>query len=90
MFSSFYEQINCYSSVILCVKPNDIAKGYASVYGNLKEKDFVAIPLSTVSKYDNAAKILFKEALFQPVNKTLTFTSTHGDAVVVYYKLERK
>lgn len=65
----------------------DIAKGYVSIYGSLKEKDFTDIPLSTISHHSEKSKIYFRTALDHEVKKNLVFTSKYGDKVVIYYKL---
>lgn len=71
------------------VSAADIAKGYVSVYGNLKEADLAEIQLSTISKYESKAKIYFRNALDHEVKKVITFTSKYGDKVEVHYVLKR-
>ena len=71
------------------VSAADIAKGYVSVYGSLKEADIAEIQLSTISKHESKAKIYFRNALDHEVKKVITFTSKYGDKVEVHYVLKR-
>ena len=75
--------------VSLKISAADIAKGYVSVYGYLKEIDFAEIPLSNISKHDNKSKIYFRDALDHQVTKKVIFTSKYGDKVEAHFKLER-
>ena len=73
----------------LKIGANDIRNGYATLYGKLQEKDLVAVPAGSVSKFDDSAKIYFRDALHQRVSKRLTFRNKYGDTIIVHYKLER-
>lgn len=75
--------------VTLTISPEDIIKGYISVYGALKEMDFAEIPLSNISKHDSKSKIYFRDALDHKVTKKVTFTSKYGDKVEAHFNLER-
>lgn len=76
-------------SVSLTVSPADLAKGYASVYGGLKEIDWSDIPLSSLSQHESACKIPYRNALDVPVKKSVSMTTKYGDHVELHYVLER-
>ena len=75
--------------VNMTISSADIAKGYISVYGQLKELDLGEVPLSNISKHDSKSKIYFRDALDHRVTKKVTFTSKYGDKVEAHFKLER-
>lgn len=76
-------------SITYTVQPADLAKGYASVYGSLKEEDWVEVPLTSLSKHESKVKIPFRNALDVSVKKSVSMTTEYGDNVELYYVLER-
>ncbi|MFK7950479.1 MAG: MAC/perforin domain-containing protein [Saprospiraceae bacterium] len=76
-------------SITLTISPSDLAKGYASVYGSLKEIDWSDIPLSSLSQHESKCKISYRNALDVPVKKLVSMTTEYGDNVELHYVLER-
>lgn len=84
------ESYDLNKSLSLTLSAADIANGYISVYGNLKEDDTLSdVKLSSVSKHESKAKIYYRMALDNEVKKSITFTSKYGDKVTVYFTLKK-
>jgi hypothetical protein len=76
-------------SVTLKINPADIAQGYITIYGSMKEADITQVQMSTISKLDSKPRIYFRNALDHEVKKKVTFTSKYGDRVEVNYVLKK-
>ena len=78
-------------SIEMTVYPINFEKGFAKVWGWMKEDDSPDTSLSAYDEISTDGSIPYRSTLTlgKPVTQQLSFTSSAGDIVTVYYELER-